>query len=129
MTYRHNSLAPENLGWRLENVVMMELLRRTNPSYQDIYYYRPGSTSREVDFVVTDHSKVMELIQVSLDISNPKTLKRELRALVEASRKLQCDNLTLVAMSQTRTEELDGVKVNVISAHEWLLSDSSYSVR
>lgn len=124
MTYRHNALSSDNLGWRLENIVMMELLRRTNPSYQDIYYYRPGATSREVDFVVTDHSKVMELIQVSLDISNPKTLKRELTALVEASRKLQCDNLTLVAMSQTRTETIEDVRINVISAHEWLLSDS-----
>lgn len=123
MTYRHNALSSENLGWRLENVVMMELLRRTNPAYQDIYYYRPGSASREVDFVVTDHSKVKELIQVSLDISNSKTLKRELTALVEASRKLRCDNLTLIAMSQTRTEELDSVKVNVISAHEWLLAN------
>lgn len=126
MTYRHNALSPENLGWRLENVVMMELLRRTHPWYQDIYYYRPGSKSREVDFVVTDHSKVMELIQVSLDISNPKTLKRELTALAEASHKLQCDNLTLVAMSKTRTEELDGVKINIISAHEWLLAGHSY---
>lgn len=126
MTFRHNSLSSENLGWRLENVVMMELLRRTNPSYQDIYYYRPGSTSREVDFVVTYHSKVMELIQVSLDISNPKTLKREMTALAEASRKLKCDNLTLIAMSQTRVEEWNGVKINVISVHEWLLADSSY---
>lgn len=126
MTYRHNALSSENLGWRLENVVMMELLRRTNPSYQDIYYYRPASSSREVDFVVTDHSKVMELIQVSLDISNPTTLKRELKALAEASRKLHCDNLTLVAMSQTRIEEMDGIKINVVSAAEWLLAESLY---
>lgn len=34
--------------------------------------------------------------------------------------------MTLVAMSQTRTEELDGVKIIVISAREWLLADSSY---
>lgn len=126
MTYRHNALSSENLGWRLENVVMMELLRRTNPSYQDIYYYRPASSSREVDFVVTDHSKVMELIQVSLDISNPTTLKRELKALAEASRKLHCVNLTLVAMSQTRIEEIDGIKINVVSAAEWLLAESLY---
>lgn len=110
----------------LENVVVTELLRRTNPSYQDIYYYRPGSTSREVDFVVTDHSKPMELIQVSFDISNPKTLRRELMALADASRKLHCDNLTLVTMSQTRTEKLDGVKINVISAREWLLNAPAY---
>lgn len=126
MTYRHNALSSENLGWRLENVVMMELLRRTNPSYQDIYYYRPASSSREVDFVVTDHSKVMELIQVSLDISNPTTLKRELTALAEASRKLHCVNLTLVAMSQTRIEEINGIKINVVSAAEWLLAESLY---
>lgn len=126
MTYRHNTLSSENLGWRLENVVMMELLRRTNPSYQDIYYYRPASSSREVDFVVNDHSKVMELIQVSLDISNPTTLKHELKALAEASRKLHCDNLTLVAMSQTRIEEMDGIKINVVSAAEWLLAESLY---
>lgn len=29
-------------------------------------------------------------------------------------------------MSQTSAEELDGVKINVISAREWLLADSSY---
>ena len=122
MTYRHNGLAPGNLGWRLENVIMMELLRRTDPAYQDIYYYKPASSSREVDFVVTEHSRVRELIQVSLDISNPKTLKRELTALVEASRKLHCDELTLIAMSQSRTEEMEGKVIRIMSAHEWLLT-------
>lgn len=121
ITYRHNALVPENLGWRLENVVMTELLRRTNPDYQDIYYYRTETTSREVDFVVTDHNEVTELIQVSLDISNPKTLKRELTALAEASTKLECHKLTLIAMSKTRTEDMDGKTINVISAREWLL--------
>lgn len=121
MTYSHNALATENLGWRLENVVMMELLRRTNPDYQDIYYYRPESTSREVDFVVTSHGIVTELIQVSLDIGNPKTLKRELTALAEASDKLRCDNLTLIAMSQTRDEQLTDKTIHIVSAQEWLI--------
>lgn len=121
MTYRHNALATENLGWRLENVVMMELLRRTNPDYQDIYYYRPESTSREVDFVVASHGIVTELIQVSLDIGNPKTLKRELTALAEASDKLRCDNLTLIAMSQTRDEQLTDKTIHIVSAQEWLI--------
>ncbi len=85
MTYRHNALASENLGWRLENVVMLELLRRTDPAYQGYILLRPTSASREVDFVVAEHGKVAELIQVSLDISNPKTLARELTALAEAS--------------------------------------------
>ncbi len=125
MTYRHNALASENLGWRLENVVMLELLRRTDPAYQDIYYYRPTSASREVDFVVAEHSKVAELIQVSLDISNPKTLARELTALAEASHALRCDKLTLIAMSETRTETLHDKSINVISATDWLLGQET----
>lgn len=123
MTYRHNAFAPENLGWRLENVVMMELLRRTNPTYQDIYYYRPDSSAREVDFVLTEHGKVVELVQVSFDISNPKTMRRELTSLSEASSKLHCDNLTLVAMSQTRNEVFGGKTIRVVAAHEWLLGE------
>lgn len=47
-------------------------------------------------------------------------------ALADASRKLHCDNLTLVTMSQTRTEDVEGVKINVISAREWLLNAPAY---
>ena len=121
MTYRHNALASRNLGWRLENVVMMELQRRLNPDYQNIYYYKPASASREVDFVVTEHGVVTELIQVSLDISNPKTISRELTALSEASEKLRCDKLTLIAISQSRVECVGGKNVRIVSADEWLL--------
>lgn len=122
MTYRHNALATKNLGWRLENVIMMELMRRSNPDFQDIHYYRPQSQSREIDFVITNHGVVTELIQVSLDISNPKTLKRELSALAEASEKLHCDNLTLISLSRTRDEHLNGKTIHIISADEWLVS-------
>jgi hypothetical protein len=122
LTYRHLAAMSDNLGWRLENVVMMELLRRCDLNYQELYYYRPGSKSREVDFVITEHGVVQELIQVSLDISAPKTLQRELKALAEASTKLNCTNLTLVALSKTRNEEIDGRTVHVVDAIEWLLN-------
>jgi len=121
MSYRHNALSSDNLGWRLENVVLVELQRRTNPAYQDIYYYRPTSSSREVDFIIANRHNVVELIQVSYDISNPKTLKRELAALIEASKKLHCDNLTLITMSETRNETIDNKTIRITSAYEWLL--------
>lgn len=121
MTYRHMAPAGDNLGWRLENVVFIELLRRTDPSFQDLYYYRPTSRSKKVDFVVANRGQAVELIQVSLDISEPKTLRRELDALVEASVALRCDNLKLVAMTQTRTEERAGKTIQIVAANEWLL--------
>lgn len=121
LTYRNEVLSAENLGWRLENVVLLELLRRCVPQMKDIFYYRPDSRSKEVDFVVTNRGRVEELIQVSYDISNTKTLSRELTALVEASRKIGCDKLTLVALSDRRKETLSGLEIHVEPVVEWLL--------
>ena len=121
MTYNSGAtLTPENLGWRLENVVYIELLRRHSPLFHEIYYYRPTARSREVDFVVTEGNKPIELIQVSYDISNEKTLTREVAALTDAAKKLHCDNLTLIANSDSRVITIDEHNINIVSSHEWL---------
>jgi hypothetical protein len=48
-------------------------------------------------------------------------LIRELKALSEAAQKLNCENLTLIAMTQSRTEKMDGHEIRVVAALEWLL--------
>lgn len=120
-TYHERNLSPANLGWRLENIVYVELLRRNSPLMQEIYYYRQTPRSPEVDFVVTDRGIVKELIQVSYTISNEKTFKREMKALVEAAGKTGCDNLLLITLDQTKTIESDGKTIKIISAIDWLL--------
>lgn len=124
LTYRTDALSPENLGWRLENVVLLELLRRNSPLHRDIYYYRPTARSKEVDFVVAERGLVVELVQVSYDIGSPKTLAREQSALVDASQKTGCKVLTLVTCSESRRTAMSGVEINVVSAIEWLLDVS-----
>jgi predicted AAA+ superfamily ATPase len=42
----------------------------------------------EVDFVTVDKEGARELIQVTWDMSDPKTAERELRALEQAEREL-----------------------------------------
>lgn len=121
LTYRKDALSQENMGWRLENAVLLELLRRNSPLHRDVYYYRPAARSKEVDFVITERGNVMELIQVSYDISSPKTLARELSALVYASQKTGCKTLTLVTCSESRKATISEVEINVVSAIEWLL--------
>lgn len=118
---RENALSPENLGWRLENVVYIELLRRCTDEFLDVYYYKPNPKAKEVDFVVCDKSKAMELIQVAYDIEAPKTYERETSSLVKASEALHCDQLTLVAMTQSRDVVKDGKTIHIVSALEWLL--------
>ncbi len=119
--HRDNALAAENLGWRLENVAYIELLRRCAHDFLDVYYYKPNPRAKEVDFVVCDQNKVVELIQVAYEIDSQRAYHRETTSLVKASEALSCNRLTLIAFSPTREVEIDGKTVHIVSALEWLL--------
>ena len=112
-------LASDNLGWRLENVVLIELLRRTKPLFADIFYYK-GRDS-QVDFVVAKNGKVLELVQVSYSIANPKTERREIKGLKDASKALECDKMTLVTLDTERVIATDRGDIRVVSAANWLI--------
>ena len=118
---RDNAFASENIGWRLENVVYIELLRRCSNNFLDIYYYKANARSKEVDFVVCNQNKTVELIQVAYDIDNVKTYNREVSSLINASTLLNCDKLLLIAFTNTRDVELKGKIIHIVSATEWLL--------
>lgn len=118
---RNNVLAPENLGWRLENVVYIELLRRCACDFLDIYYHKPSPRAKEIDFVVCDKSKAVELIQVAYEVDSPRAYNRETSSLVKASDILSCNHLTLIAFTQTRDVVIDGKTIHIVSALEWLL--------
>lgn len=120
VTEREDNFSLENLGWKLENVVCIELMRRYKPLFCDIFYYKEASS--QVDFVIAKDGNVQELIQVSYDISTEKTRNREIRGLKNAAKKLKCNNLTLVTFEEQDTIEEDGYNINVIPATEWLLS-------
>lgn len=123
LSNRDNALQPENLGWRLENTVAIELLRRQVYADEQLYLLRE-SNRYAVDFVRTQANKVQELIQVTYDFSNPSTklFNREVGGLTKASKITHCDNLTLIVMyGETGTIEHNGKKIRVVSASEWLI--------
>jgi len=107
----------QNFGWRLENIVCIELFRRRNQTLNDVYYYKNGY---EVDFVLVSDNKVVELIQVSIDISAQKTFNREINALIRASEELHCSNLTLITLNENRTYTLNNLTINIVSVLNWL---------
>lgn len=119
---RENSFAADNVGWRLENVVYIELLRRCTNDFLDIYYYKASPRSKEEDFVVCNQDKTVELIQVAYDIENEKTYNRETSSLVKASTSLRCENLTLIAFTKTRVVEIEGKRIKILHAIDWLLN-------
>lgn len=115
---KEGTLASDNLGWRLENVVLIELLRRTRPVFADIFYYK-GRES-QVDFVIAKNGKVLDLVQVSYNIANPKTEQREIKGLKDASKALKCNKMTLVTLDREQVVTTDNGNIRVVSAANWL---------
>ena len=110
-----------NSGRQLENMVFVELLRRGfSISKKDLFYYRT-SNGKEIDFVTKKGTSLGELIQVSYDISRPKTRQRELDALVIASEELGCNNLTLITWDADEITNYKGKDIKIVSAKNWFL--------
>lgn len=123
MSNHEYAFGSPGFGWRLENIVALEIMRRINPETDQVFYLKKNK-SFEVDFVVVKSNKINELIQVTYDFSNPsaKLYNREVMGLVKGSEDVGCNNLTLVIMEgMPRIESVGNKKINIIKASEWLL--------
>jgi uncharacterized protein len=108
-----------NHGRLLENVVFIELLRRQFKPGLDLFYYHTRN-NREVDFICRRGHKVENMIQVCYDITNQKTLKREIAALGEASEELACHNLLLITWDKEGVIEYKESNIRLVPAWIWL---------
>lgn len=107
----------ENIGRLLENQVFTELLRRGYNTERTLFYYR-SRNDKEIDFVIRDDFHIKQLIQVSYTLTNAKTEKREVDALVEAAGELHCSDLLIVTADEERTIEKNGYTIKVIPIYK-----------
>ena len=117
MNHRENAFVGENLGWRLETIVLIELQRRCKASGRDVYYL--NERSGECDFVVCEGNTVVQAIQVSYDISSPKTRSREIAGLLLANRLTKCTNLLLLTDHEFADEEHNGLHIAIRPVYAW----------
>lgn len=103
----------DNLGRLLENQVFTELLRRGYNTDHTLFYYR-SRNDKEVDFVLRKGVGVECLVQACYDLTNEKTLKREVSSLVECAGELHCNNLKIITWNDERTIERDGYTIRVV---------------
>ncbi len=119
MNRRDDAFAGENLGWRLETIVYLDLLRKYKSRGCDIYYY--SERSGECDFVVCDGRKTILAVQVSYDISSEKTRKREIAGLLLAAQKTGCDNLLLLTDHDHEDIVQGGYSIAVRPVYDYML--------
>ena len=117
MNQRDNAFVGENLGWRLETVVLNHLIRKCKSVGWDIYYL--SDRSGECDFVVCDGNKVLQCIQVSYDISSIKTRRREINGLLLGYKKTKCENLLLLTDHEYEELVEDGHRILIKPVYEW----------
>ena len=114
-----NAFAGENLGHRLETIVLIHLIRKCKTKGLDVYYL--NDRSGECDFVVCQGNTVVQAIQVSYDISADKTRKREIKGLDLAARQTGCSNLLLLTDNESSTIEDSGHTIKVQPVYDWCL--------
>lgn len=109
------SLSP-NIGTIYENIVFLNEKRNGS----EISFF--SNDNFEIDFVIKENNKVVKLIQVSKDIYENNTYKREIKSLINGSKLFHCNNLYLISESIEDSIVIDDSTINIIPLWKYLLS-------
>jgi predicted AAA+ superfamily ATPase len=107
----------DNHGVLLENLVFLELRRR----FKNIFYYKTQN-NLEVDFLVYNNPKQVELIQVSWTLSSPATKNRKVNALLKAMEETKIQKAWILTEGETDTLTIDNKVIHVLPIYQWLCS-------
>ena len=90
------------------------------------FYFWKGTQQEEVDFVLKQGLRVSQLIQVCMNVEDPKTRNREVRSLLKASDELKCQDLLVLTETAEEEEEVSWfgtrAKVRFVPFWKWLLT-------
>ena len=105
-------------GKKLENTVFLQLYRQRTPIDRIFYYQGKG----ECDFVVQRGVEIDRLIQVTWDMSDDETRRREINGITEAAEATGCRNLYIITSDATEEINLDnGVVIHVLPAWQMVI--------
>jgi len=111
----------EDTGKIYENLVAIELVKKFGKG--NIFYWK-SSKHEEVDFAIKKGLKIDKLIQVCYSLDNPEVKKREIKALLKASREFKCNALFVITDEYESRDNLNGTTVEFIPLWKWLIQAS-----
>jgi len=109
----------KNLGKFLENLVFLELKRRT----LDVFFYRENN--RETDFITIDRiNNSIQLFQVCFDLNN-KNRDREIEGLVISMSQFNLKTGLILTFDQLDEIKIEEKVITVMPIWRWLLDKMS----
>lgn len=131
--YSVDTVLAETIGFRMsddfgrvaENIVYLEYLRRKiiNPG-MELFYWKDeqsGRDGKEVDFVVKNGNRILEIVQVCMGSLLEDTKKRELRAIAKAAAKLNPGRIIVITDDYEGVEKYPYGGVVFMPLWKWLL--------
>ena len=98
------------------------MLIRSTVQENEIYYWK-SPQQEEVDFIIRRGIKIKQLIQVCYTIDDYDTKKREVKALLKASKELKCKNLLVITEDKEGEEKIDNKKIKYIPLWKYLCQE------
>ncbi|MCD6591125.1 MAG: ATP-binding protein [Candidatus Aenigmarchaeota archaeon] len=111
----------EDYGRLMENAVYLELKRKESLGKFDALFHWKDYQQKEVDFVIKEGLIVKQLIQVTYASGMDEIEKREIKALIKASKLLNCKDLLAITWDYEGEEKWDGKKIKFAPLWKWLL--------
>lgn len=106
--------ASANMGVKLENMVFIELKRRG----LDVFYH---SDKKECDFVIREGMRIKDAYQVTIEMRDDKTRKREIEGLLEAMNAYGLSEGYILTIEDKEELQVEGKTIHVIPTWEWML--------
>ncbi len=117
-----NLFSIKEYGRRIENIVLLHLLRQKNENPLLNISYWKSSDNKEVDFVLSEGRKITLVIQVCSDLSGIDTKNRELKALIASLNHFKInEGIILTKDENYKEEEVEGKIIKTIPLWRWLL--------
>ncbi len=116
-----NLFSIEDYGKRMENIVYLELYRKINKKPLIKINYWKSKDGKEVDFIVSEAKKIVQIIQVCYSLNNNSTKERELKSIIECAKQFKKKNATIITNDFEDIQNIEGIKIRYIPLWKWLL--------
>ncbi len=105
----------EDKGRLLENIVFLHLRMQK----QEIYFHK---NKKECDFLVRKNNQIIQVIQVSTNLSEEKVKNREIEGLIEAMKAYGLQEGLIITENEQNIFEVNNFKIKVVPVWKWLLN-------